>query len=539
VRGGDCEAAPYSIQAYRSPHVRLHEEPLPRFVHLTARRNWDRIAAMQPSGGRTCSRGQAAFVLLLAFSFITKLGLALVVWFRNRAAIWHPDSASYHYLALNMLKEGVFSRSSGPPFVYEVFRTPGYPLMLSGLYALFGNSTLPVILLQVAIGTGTVALTWLVGRRLFSPRVGTWAAAILSLDMASVCLGQMLMSETAFTLLAMTALWLLVRGLSPVRGWRGFALSGLALACAIHVRPIGYYLAPIGATGIAAYLMLKDRATTPRRARCRLALSRAGAFLLAPALLVGGWQVKNLQRTGSARFSHLEGLNMYFYRAAGAISMRDHKPLCRVHREMGLETERTDFTGWVATRPGLAGRNHALLGERWLRDGVAIIVRNPGWYILAHLRGTAALLLEPGTYFLAALAGFEAGRRGQELLDRLQAAPASFMAVIAAVWSEHRFLSFSSLWGLVFLAVLYAGVVLWLLRTPLGGLTPGVVVVVVVLGYFTLMSTGPEATSRFRVPLAPLLALLSAAGWQSLRKSRAPDNSSRPAESTSVRPSST
>jgi hypothetical protein len=256
------------------------------------------------------------------------------------------------------------------------------------------------------------------------------------------------------------------------------------------------------------------------RVRWRLALVRAGAFLLAPALLVGGWQVKNLQRTGSARFSHLEGLNMYFYRAAGAISMRDRKPLFQVHREMGLETERTDFTGWVAKRPEFAGRSQAAMGEQWFRDGIAIIARNPGWYILMHLRGTAALLLEPGTYFLASLAGLETGQRGQELLVRLQVAPASFMAVIAAVWSEHRFLFLSSLWGLAFLAVLYAGVVLWLVRTPRGGLTPGVVVVVAVLGYFILMSAGPEATSRFRVPLSPLLALLSAAGWQSLRTSR-------------------
>jgi 4-amino-4-deoxy-L-arabinose transferase-like glycosyltransferase len=474
---------------------------------------------MQPSG-KASGRDRAALALILGFSLLTKLGLAFLVWFRNRAAIWHPDSASYHYLALNMLRHGVFSRSSGPPFVPEVFRTPGYPLVLSAAYLPFHDSVLPVIVLQAVFATGAVALTWLLGRTLFDSRVGLWAAALLSLDVASICSCQLLMSETTFTLLVLTAVWLLVRSLSPLRGWTGFALSGLALACAIHVRPVGYYLVPLGAAGIAALLVLKDRATVPVRVRWRLALARAGAFLLAPALLVGGWQVKNLQMTGSARFSHLEGLNMYFYRAAGAISMRDHKPLFEVHREMGLETERTDFTGWVAKRPEFAGRSQAAMGEQWFRDGIAIIARNPGWYILMHLRGTAALLLEPGTYFLASLAGLETGQRGQELLVRLQVAPASFMAVIAAVWSEHRFLFLSSLWGLAFLAVLYAGVVLWLVRTPRGGLTPGVVVVVAVLGYFILMSAGPEATSRFRVPLSPLLALLSAAGWQSLRTSR-------------------
>jgi 4-amino-4-deoxy-L-arabinose transferase-like glycosyltransferase len=471
---------------------------------------------LMQSSGRACSRDRAAYVLILAFSLLTKLGLALLVWAHNRAAIWHPDSTSYHQLALNMLRHDVFSRSSGRPFVYEVFRTPGYPMLLSVLYALFGESALSVIVLQAVLGTGTVALTWLVGRMLFSPRVGTWAAALFSLDVASVCLGQMLLSETAFTILVLTAVWLLVRSLKSPRGWAGFVLSGLAAACAVHVRPAAYYLVALAAAGIAVLFLFKDRATVPMPARRRLALAHAGAFLLAPVLLVGGWQVKNLQRTGSARFSHIEGLNMYFYRAAGAISMRDHKPLFQVHREMGLETERTDFTGWVAKHPEFTGRNHAVLGEQWLREGMAIIARNPGWYILVHLRGAASLLLEPGTYFLSYLAGFETGQRGRELLDRIEVSPTSAIAVLAALWSEHRFLFLSSLWGVAFLAVLYTGVVLWLVRTPRGGWTPGVVVVVVVLGYFLLVSAGPEATSRFRVPLAPLLALLSAAGWQTL-----------------------
>jgi 4-amino-4-deoxy-L-arabinose transferase-like glycosyltransferase len=466
-------------------------------------------------------------VLVVGFSLLTKLGLALLVWFRNPAAIWHPDSASYHNIALNMLRHGVFSRSSGPPFVYEVFRTPGYPLLLAGVYSLFGVSALPVIVLQAILATGTVALTWLLGRRLFGARVGTLAAVILSLDVSSVCLGEMLLSETTFTLLMLAAVWLLVRSLSPLRGWTGFALSGLAMACAIYVRPVAYYLVPLGAAGVALYLGLKERKAIPARARWRPALVRAGAFLLAPVLLVGGWQLKNLQKTGSARFSHLEGQNMYFYRAAGAISMRDHKPLFQVHREMGLETGQTDFSGWVAAHPEFAGRNDAVRGEEWLREGLAIIARNPGWYVLVQLRGTAALLLEPGTYFLAFLTGYESGERGRDLLDRIEVSLVSVAAVLAAVWSEHRFLFLSSLWGFAFLALLYAGVLRWLMRAPRRGWTPGVVVVVAVLGYLMLTSAGPEATSRFRVPLVPLLALLSAAGWHSLRKSRVLRESSR------------
>ena len=40
------------------------------------------------------------------------------------------------------------------------------------------------------------------------------------------------------TLLVLTAVWLLVRSLSSPRGWSGFALSGLALACAMIRRAL-------------------------------------------------------------------------------------------------------------------------------------------------------------------------------------------------------------------------------------------------------------------------------------------------------------
>jgi hypothetical protein len=231
------------------------------------------------SSGRTCSCDRAALALILGFSLLTKLGLAFLVWLRNRAAIWHPDSASYHYLALNMFRHGLFRRSSGPPYIYEAFRTPGYPLLLAAVYRVFGDSALPVI------------------------------------------------------------------------------------------------------------------------------------------------------------------------------TMRDHKPLFQVHREIGPETERTDFTGWVAKRPEFVGRNHAVLGEQWSRDGMAIIARNPGWYVLMHLRSTAELLLDPGTFCRATLAGLETDQRGPELLTRLQTAPGAFMV---EVWSSHRFLLFR----------LYGDWPFWLVSAP-------------------------------------------------------------------------
>ncbi len=433
---------------------------------------------------------------MAGFSLVSKLGLGILVWLANRAAVWHPDSASYQNTALNLLYNGRFSRATAPPLLPEVFRTPGYPLVLAGTYGLFGPTTLPVVILQSLCATATVALTWALGRRLFGARVGFWAAAVLCLDIASICSCQLLMSETLFALLVLLAFWCYLRGPEHT----GFyALSGLALACAVHVRPIGYYLVPVAAVGVVIQAV---------RGRLRPVRS-AIAFLAAPLLLVGGWQAYNLHRTGVARFSSIEGLNMYFYRAGGVVSLKTHRPLFEVHREMGLETERTDFSGYLAQRPEYRATNPAVMAERWQRDGIRTLLANPGWLAVLQARSTAALLLDPGTFTLATLAGFESDARGQELLAGLQQSPAAFFR---GLLRDHRGLFLVSLWGLAYLVLLYAGIGRWLARAQRRDWSAPLVAAAAVVLYFVVISAGPEAASRFRVPGSAFRPLSAAAG---------------------------
>jgi hypothetical protein len=65
--------------------------------------------------------------------------------------------------------------------------------------------------------------------------------------------------------------------------------------------------------------------------------------------------------------------------------------------------------------------------------------------------------------------------------------------------------------ALLHLAAMYslAAIALW--RLP-----PQAVAVLLIL-YFVVLSSGPEAYPRFRVPIEPLLAMLAGVGYQHLR----------------------
>ena len=70
--------------------------------------------------------------------------------------------------------------------------------------------------------------------------------------------------------------------------------------------------------------------------------------------------------------------------------------------------------------------------------------------------------------------------------------------------------------ALVHLAVMYglATVALWRMPRETGP--------VMLILYLMVLSSGPEAYPRFRVPLVPLLAMLAGGGYQHLRSAFAP-----------------
>jgi 4-amino-4-deoxy-L-arabinose transferase-like glycosyltransferase len=130
---------------------------------------------------------------------------------------------------------------------------PGYPLVLSALFAAVGPSILAAQVLNAALGALSIVLVYLLGVRLFDRRVGLTAAALLAFFPAQVFFSSLMMTEVLLTAGLLALLWLVLvrlpqkRPLSP--RWlvaTGLALGGLAMVrgeVALLVPVLGVYWA--------------------------------------------------------------------------------------------------------------------------------------------------------------------------------------------------------------------------------------------------------------------------------------------------------
>jgi 4-amino-4-deoxy-L-arabinose transferase-like glycosyltransferase len=441
---------------------------------------------------------------ILSFSLLSKLSLALWVRVHNPSAAVTPDTPGYSAIALNLLHHGVFSRSAGSPFAFEAKRPPGFPAVLAVIYGIFGTSPFWVAAVQAVLATLTVLLTYQIGKMMFGRTVGLIAAAALCLDPVSVGMSQVVLSETTYVLLTLLGVWFVVTGAKRSSHLWQFGLAGLALALATLVRPIGYYL-PIGiAILLVIHVSLDRRVLRDRGDRCRKAVLGAVAVMVAPLLLVGGWQVFKYSQTGQAQLSAVEGWNMYSYRAAKVLSLAQHRPYEELHREM------------VDSLNAAGDLNAA--GPRFSREGLRILLLHPRETAVMTVQSMGMFFLAPGS---TAIAKLFASRDypGTSLPSEMRQPPTRpemSRATGSSRWIEMGV----KLFAFAYLFWLYAGVVAGLGLARRAEWNLGVLLVVCCIVYFWFLSSGAEVESRFRAPISPMLCLLAAWGWTRMRALR-------------------
>lgn len=177
---------------------------------------------VKPSDPDQLWRAKSAGVLALVFLALTLMMPATTLWDR--------DEPIYARTAVEMAQSG-----SGllPTFNGEVFAHK--PPLIFWLMALsiqvFGVSEWAVRLVSAVGLAGTGWLTFLIGQRMFCPRVGFWAMAILMTALLSLYLGVAAMLDAVLLLWITTAIWAFVELLYRSERWPVMIpIFGIALA---------------------------------------------------------------------------------------------------------------------------------------------------------------------------------------------------------------------------------------------------------------------------------------------------------------------
>lgn len=196
------------------------------------------------------------------------------------------DASAYHHLANNLADSRGYIRPFDLLKFHLAVPTAEYPPLHPFVLSLFARLGLRSVeqqrLVLAAVGTGTVALVGLLGRRLAGPATGLVAAGLAAVSPMFFLADATLMSETLFAFLVTLTLLLALRLREHPSIARAVVL-GLVLGAAVLTRAEAGVLALL----LFVPLLFRPKATWAER------LAPAVLGLLAVAVVVVPWTVRN------------------------------------------------------------------------------------------------------------------------------------------------------------------------------------------------------------------------------------------------------
>ncbi|GAG35320.1 unnamed protein product, partial [marine sediment metagenome] len=122
--------------------------------------------------------------------------------------LWAPDEPRYAEVAREMFEGGpwLVPHLGGEPYADK---PPLYFWLLAGSYAVFGVNAFAVRILPVLSATGTILITWFLGRKLFGRRAGIFGAVVLGTSVLFMQLARRGNIDSTLTLITTGALALM------------------------------------------------------------------------------------------------------------------------------------------------------------------------------------------------------------------------------------------------------------------------------------------------------------------------------------------
>lgn len=192
------------------------------------------------SDAKMCGRPGRWLVVALCLAFLLRLGAAFYWEARFAGDGFHfGDSQGYWDLGRAIAHGGPYRPGEGGP---QVFRAPGYPILLAPIFLVFGDEP-PIMVARVqAVLFGTLAVfgVWLLARRLFDERAATLAALAAAVYPGLIALSVPILTEAPFCALLPFQLWLWVLAWQASTSKSRVALAlavGLLGAAITLVRP--------------------------------------------------------------------------------------------------------------------------------------------------------------------------------------------------------------------------------------------------------------------------------------------------------------
>jgi hypothetical protein len=177
-----------------------------------------------------------------------------------------------------------------PDTTATMLRTPGWPLILAGLFSVFGYGLTAVKVFNVLCSVGTAFFTYSLGARISGSRLlAVLAALVAFLHPAVIVADSRGGVESLFMLLLMLFMWLMYRVLST-DSLKGYLLAGATLGAILLVKSTAVLFAPC--------VFLCQIVARPTKAGVGRAFVTTALMSVAATLVLSPWIIRNYRLSG-------------------------------------------------------------------------------------------------------------------------------------------------------------------------------------------------------------------------------------------------
>jgi 4-amino-4-deoxy-L-arabinose transferase-like glycosyltransferase len=334
-------------------------------------------------------------LIVFAVAFTAALAM-VVVGFRAQTLV---DTKFDPYYFGEMGKSLARGDGFAPYGVLIQRRAPLYPLMIGGIYAVFGELPILVLLAQCLLLAATCVLVFDTGRRLFNTRTGLIAALFCALNPMLLRYVGDLQLETLLTFLFTLTVWASVRFYVRPTLAAGVLVGASAALASLTKAVVLPYPVFFAAILVAVTLMRRRRRDVTRVPWVGLAV-----MFVTMALLIAPWTMRNYMATGGKLVPISSGASDAFLR--GYVFSKPEYATLRLAPYEHAENESNDWFRSLSTAAGTEWQKDDYETDQILnRAAMQKFASEPGEFVRKFSTGVLTFWYEMTSLTNSVLAG--------------------------------------------------------------------------------------------------------------------------------------
>lgn len=429
-------------------------------------------------------------LIILLLAAITRLTLLSAILIKNPDGIYVHDSYGYWNIGYNVTHNGVFSQSENFPFDPDYYRTPVYPLFIT-FAELIGPEGITIIILQIIVAVLTCYFVFKIAHLLTNNSfISNIAALIVAVDLPSIALSNLVLTETLFTFLMVLSFFFLIRYFQNEK-MSDLLFTGVFSGLLILCRPIAFFIP------FLFLVFISYRSFRRMNELFKQLIVYSGIVLLT----LTPWLVRNKVVFGHYFLSVIREHNLLNYQAAAVYAERFNRPLPQAQRILRWKTFR-NFKGNAHAQP----YEYAKFIEK---EALSVISDYPSIFIKEQVRQVGYFFFKPTRAFFE----IQLGHWGQGY----NTIPKEFSVFDNFRKGTSKITMALVFFQLIMMAAVYIAFAFGIIFMKKMRLRFHLILFSLTILCFALMNLPPVTESRFRVPVVPLIAIISACGFYSFK----------------------